>query len=72
MTPDEEQEQRKRIAGWVREGKDSTKARKDRNHGIIQIGLAAMALVKAGELNLDELLKELPENKKKVVQLLFD
>ena len=72
MSPDEEQELRKKISGWVKDGKDSAKMRKDRNHGIIQIGLAAMALVKSEKMDLQDLLSELPESKRKVVLRLFD
>lgn len=68
----DEQEQRARIAGWVKEGRTASKKRKQRNHALINLGLGALASIKAGEKELVDFLRHIPDSKHDIIRDLLD
>ncbi len=68
MTPEEEQEQRVKITGWVEEGRKAGRERKERNHALIQLGLASLAMIRAGQLDAERVLEHVIISKKPVVK----
>ena len=68
MNHSEREEQRARIAGWVKEGKDATKARKERNHALILLGVAALKSVTEGERDLIDFLRHIEDGKHDLIR----
>jgi len=60
----DKQGQRERIARWVREGRDAERSRKERNHVLIHLGIAAMRMVKSGERELVDFLRHIDDTGK--------
>lgn len=71
MKPSEE-ELRARISGWVKEGKSVAKSRKQRNHALINLGLAAVASIQKGEKELEDFLRFVPEAKHQIIRELVE
>lgn len=69
----QEQEQRKKIAQWVRENRAKVLTRKRRTQALIHLGLAAIKAIQAGDLKSASLAPHIVENKIPLVnQLLRD
>lgn len=68
MPESDRQEQRDRIAGWVREGKQVELKRKERNHALIHLGLAVLAVTQKGGIEIESLLPHIPENKHDLIR----
>lgn len=60
--------QKKQIAEWVKEGSTAGKNRKERNHALIQMGLAVQAMVEKKEIDPKSVLRHVIINKQELVK----
>lgn len=51
-----------------REGKESSKLRRERNHALVQAGLALKAMIESGLVSSDLIDESLPKNKAELVK----